>query len=133
MKEKTCNTCLERDSCKALCGDMLNKLKNNKSRNNIYSDNSFFTYNHNVQANELSSVLYGYGLSEIENRDMRRVVIALLNKEQREILSLYSQGYSQKEIADIQNVSQADISKRIKTIKNKINKSLIIIIPYIIN
>lgn len=132
MKEKTCNTCLERDNCKALCSDMLNKLKNNKNRNNIYSDNSFFSYN-NVQADELSSVLYGYGLSEIENRDMRRVVIALLNKEQRDILSLYSQGYSQKEIADIQNVSQADISKRIKTIKNKIKKSLIIIIPYIIN
>ena len=131
MKNKTCNNCIKRDTCKALCEDMLDILKNSKYKNNLYSDNSFYTKTKLCDM-IIEDGIYTHGLSEVEMRDSKRIIIALLTEEQRDILRLYIKGSSQKEIADIFKVSQSNISKRIKAIKNELNRSLVFIIPYII-
>lgn len=131
MKNKTCNNCIKRDTCKALCEDMLDILKNSKYKNNLYSDNSFYTKTKLCDIKIIEDGIYTHGLSEVEMRDSKRIIIALLTEEQRDILRLYIKGYSQKEIADIFKVSQSNISKRIKAIKNELNRSLVFIIPYI--
>lgn len=128
---KTCNTCVKRGSCQTLCEDMLEILKNSKYKNNLYSENSFRTNTMLFDIKTLEKGIYTYGMCEAEIRDTKRIIIALLNEEQKNILDLYIKGYSQKEIANIFKVSQSNISKRIRVIKNEIKKSLVFILPYI--
>ena len=68
----------------------------------------------------------------LENRDIKRIIIAMLTKEQKKIIDLYSQGYTQREIAKTLKVSQSNISQRIESIKSELKKSLIEIIPYVV-
>ena len=56
----------------------------------------------------------------------------MLTKEQKKIIDLYSQGYTQREIAKTLKVSQSNISQRIESIKSELKKSLIEIIPYVV-
>lgn len=132
-KNKTCNVCENRHKCKELCESMILKLKNIKNINDIYSESTMNNYNKTISDIEgLSSILYSHGLSSIENRDIKRIVIAMLTKEQKKIIDLYSQGYTQREIAKTLKVSQSNISQRIDSIKSELKKSLIEIIPYIV-
>ncbi|MEI0579454.1 ArsR family transcriptional regulator [Brachyspira pilosicoli] len=124
----TCNLCKKRDKCKQLCSDMIAKLKNKKNNNNIYSDTTVNVYN----SFDLSNILYTYGLSKIEERDTKRVMIAILKKEQKEILYLLSKGYTQKDIAKKLKVSQSNISQKLEAIKRELKDSLVKIMPYIL-
>ncbi|WP_300369888.1 sigma factor-like helix-turn-helix DNA-binding protein, partial [Brachyspira sp.] len=113
--------------CRQLCKDMLLKLKNKKSNNNIYSDSTFSTFE-----TDLSNIIYTFGLSDIENRDTKRIIIAVLKPEHKKILSLLSKGYTQKEIAKELNLSQSNISQKLNTVKKEIKESLTDIMPYIL-
>lgn len=124
----TCNLCKKRDKCKQLCSDMIEKLKNKKNNNDMYSDATVNVYN----SFYLSNIVYTYGLSKIEERDTKRVMIAILKKEQKEILYLLSQGYTQKDIAKKLKVSQSNISQKLEAIKRELKDSLVKIIPYIL-
>lgn len=133
-KEMTCNLCNKRDKCKQLCSSMLEKLKNAKKNNKMYCETTTHKYNKHIgNTKELSAIIYSYGLSNVENRDAKRVIIALLTKEQKKIIDLYSKGYTQKEIAKKLKVSQSNISQRIEAIKEELRKSFIEIIPCIVN
>ena len=124
----TCNLCKKRDKCKQLCSDMIEKLKNKKNNNDMYSDKTVNVYN----SFDLSNIVYTYGLSKIEERDTKRVMIAILKKEQKEILYLLSQGYTQKDIAKKLKVSQSNISQKLEAIKRELKDSLVKIMPYIL-
>lgn len=133
IKDKTCNVCENRHLCKELCESMNQKLRNIKKDNNIYSEKTINNYNKSVgNIDNLSSIVYSHGLSNIENRDIKRIIIAMLTKEQKKIIDLYSQGYTQREIAKTLKVSQSNISQRIESIKSELKKSLIEIIPYVV-
>lgn len=132
MKDITCNICKNRHKCESLCESMIRKLRNIKKRNNIYSEATINNYNKSIGDMDLSSIVYSYGLSSIENRDVKRIIVAMLTKEQKRIIDLYSQGYTQREIAKTLKVSQSNISQRIESVKNELRKSLIEIIPYIV-
>lgn len=133
IKDTTCNVCENRHSCKELCESMNQKLRNIKKDNNIYSEKTINNYNKSVgNIDNLSSIVYSHGLSNIENRDIKRIIIAMLTKEQKKIIDLYSQGYTQREIAKTLKVSQSNISQRIESIKSELKKSLIEIIPYVV-
>lgn len=132
-KDKTCNVCDKRHECKELCESMILKLKNIKNINDIYSDTTINNYNKTIgNIDGLSSIIYSHGLSSIENRDIKRIIIAMLTKEQKKIIDLYSKGYTQREIAKTLKVSQSNISQRIDSIKSELKKSLIEVIPYIV-
>lgn len=124
----TCNLCKKRDKCKQLCSDMIEKLKNKKNNNDMYSDTTVNVYN----SFDLSNIVYTYGLSKIEERDTKRVMIAILKKEQKEILHLLSKGYTQKDIAKKLKVSQSNISQKLEAIKRELKDSLVKIMPYIL-
>ncbi|MEI0562118.1 ArsR family transcriptional regulator [Brachyspira pilosicoli] len=124
----TCNLCKKRDKCKQLCSDMIEKLKNKKNNNDMYSDTTVNVYN----SFDLSNIVYTYGLSKIEERDTKRVMIAILKKEQKEILYLLSQEYTQKDIAKKLKVSQSNISQKLEAIKRELKDSLVKIMPYIL-
>lgn len=124
----TCNLCKKRDKCKQLCSDMIEKLKNKKNNNDMYSDKTVNVYN----SFDLSNIVYTYGLSKIEERDTKRIMIAILKKEQKEILYLLSQGYTQKDIAKKLKVSQSNISQKLEAIKRELKDSLVKIMPYIL-
>lgn len=124
----TCNLCKKRDKYKQLCSDMIEKLKNKKNNNDMYSDTTVNVYN----SFDLSNIVYTYGLSKIEERDTKRVMIAILKKEQKEILYLLSQGYTQKDIAKKLKVSQSNISQKLEAIKRELKDSLVKIMPYIL-
>lgn len=124
----TCNLCKKRDKCKQLCSDMIEKLKNKKNNNDMYSDKTVNIYN----SFDLSNIVYTYGLSKIEERDTKRIMIAILKKEQKEILYLLSQGYTQKDIAKKLKVSQSNISQKLEAIKRELKDSLVKIMPYIL-
>lgn len=124
----TCNLCKKRDKCKQLCSDMIEKLKNKKNNNDMYSDTTVNVYN----SFDLSNIVYTYGLSKIEERDTKRVMITILKKEQKEILYLLSQGYTQKDIAKKLKVSQSNISQKLEAIKRELKDSLVKIMPYIL-
>ena len=133
IKDKTCNICENRHTCKELCESMNQKLIKIKKDNNIYYEKTINNYNKSVgNIDNLSSIVYSHGLSNIENRDIKRIIIAMLTKEQKKIIDLYSQGYTQREIAKILKVSQSNISQRIESIKSELKKSLIEIIPYVV-
>ncbi len=132
MKNRTCNICPKRANCKELCSSMRKILKNYKKENDIYSDNTFNSTNRPVENIDLSNIFYSFGLSNVEDRDIKRIIIAFLNPKQKKLLSLYSQGYTQKEIAKMLNVSQSNISQRIDAIKTELKSSLVELLPYIV-
>ncbi|MEI0495315.1 sigma factor-like helix-turn-helix DNA-binding protein [Brachyspira intermedia] len=129
MKENTntCNLCCKRDQCKELCDDMKKAISNKKSNNDIYSDATF-----NVCETDISKVIYTFGLSKVEDRDSKRIIIALLKKDQREMLELLSKGYTQKEIAEKLEMSQSNVSQKLNNIKKELQDSMIKIMPYIL-
>ncbi|MCZ9840587.1 helix-turn-helix transcriptional regulator [Brachyspira hyodysenteriae] len=78
------------------------------------------------------NVIYTFGLSKVEDRDSKRIIIALLKKDQREILELLAKGYTQKEIAEKLDMSQSNVSQKLNNIKKELQDSMIKIMPYIL-
>ncbi|WPC23598.1 ArsR family transcriptional regulator [Brachyspira hyodysenteriae] len=124
---KTCNLCSNRDKCIQLCDDIKKIIRNKKNNNDIYSDATF-----NAFEIDLSNIIYTFGLSKLEDRDSKRIIIALLKKDQREILYLLSKGYTQKQIAEELKMSQSNVSQRLNNIKKELQESMIQIMPYIL-
>ncbi|WP_420914522.1 helix-turn-helix transcriptional regulator [Brachyspira hyodysenteriae] len=71
-------------------------------------------------------------MSKLEDRDSKRIIIALLKKDQREMLELLSKGYTQKEIAEKLDMSQSNVSQKLNNIKKELQDSMIKIMPYIL-
>lgn len=132
MKNVTCNTCDKRDNCKQLCENMIKKLSDITGKNKAYSEATYNNYNKCV-ANIDDISLYSYGLSDIEERDFKRIMIAILTKDQIKVLKLYSEGYSQKEIGEKLNVTQSNISQKLLAIKKALKNTGVLMIPYISN
>ena len=123
----TCNLCHKRDKCRELCDDMKKAIRNKKNNNDIYSDATF-----NVFETDISKVIYTFGLSKVEDRDSKRIIIALLKKDQMEMLELLAKGYTQKEIAEKLKMSQSNVSQKLNSIKKELQDSMIQIMPYIL-
>ncbi|MDO6992890.1 sigma factor-like helix-turn-helix DNA-binding protein [Brachyspira innocens] len=127
----TCDKCTKKKECTALCKDMEAKLMNSLKNNNFYAEST--NKNMNRKYNDcLSQTIYIYGCSEYEHKKIRRVIVALLSKEQRQVLELYNEGLSQKEIAEQLGTNQANISAKLKHIKKTIKKGLVCVIERII-
>ena len=86
----------------------------------------------NVFETDISKVIYTFGLSKVEDRDSKRIIIALLKKDQREMLELLAKGYTQKEIAEKLKMSQSNVSQKLNSIKKELQDSMIQIMPYIL-
>ena len=130
-KKLTCTVCKKRNKCKELCSTMIEVLKNSKSNNDIYTDNTFSIKEKPI-SHKLDNILFTTGLSEIQRRDAERVIVALLNPAQKKVISLYCDGKTQKQIAKKLHISQSSVSQKIKGTKELIRESFIEIIPHII-
>ncbi|OEJ13995.1 histidine kinase [Brachyspira hampsonii] len=130
MKDLTCNICDKRSSCRQLCQAMEKTLNNSIGTNKSYSENTVKDYN--LYVDNMYNIIYTHGLSDIENRDVKRIIIAILTKDQIELLQLYSQGYTQKEIGEKLNVTQSSISQKLEAIKRELKTSLVEVIPYVV-
>ncbi|ASJ22475.1 histidine kinase [Brachyspira hampsonii] len=130
MKDLTCNICDKRSSCRQLCQAMEKTLNNSIGTNKSYSENTVKDYN--LSVDNMDNIIYTHGLSDIENRDVKRIIIAILTKDQIELLQLYSQGYTQKEIGEKLNVTQSSISQKLEAIKRELKSSLVEVIPYVV-
>ncbi|WP_297286802.1 sigma factor-like helix-turn-helix DNA-binding protein [uncultured Brachyspira sp.] len=49
-----------------------------------------------------------------------------------EVLKLYSNGYTQKEIGEKLNVSQSSISQKLEHIKKSLKDSIVAVLPYLV-
>ncbi|WP_038375373.1 LuxR C-terminal-related transcriptional regulator [Brachyspira alvinipulli] len=128
----TCDKCKHRKECKKLCNDMEKVLANSLKNNECYADNTFL--NKSTSYNDAySNILYTFGCSDDEEKKIRKVIVAILSKEQKQILNLYAKGFTQEQIASVLGTTQANISHKLKIIKNDIKKGVIGIIEKIID
>jgi len=97
-KKKSCATCQKRKNCKELCKQMLGLLENHKDNNGIYSDKTISAKEYPF-SDKLDNIFFSIGLSEIQHRDSKRIVIAILNPRQKKLLALFCDGLRQKDIA----------------------------------
>ncbi len=127
----TCNICPKRDTCQALCQNMSLLLTHSRSKDKdkVYSNNYLQL---KEVPNSVENSFYFLGLSEIQKRDICRIIIAILTPNQIKILELYGDGFTQSEIAKKLGVKQASISSRLKTIRKEINKNVVEAIPLIL-
>ncbi len=134
MEEKrTCYTCPKHDTCKKLCSDMDSRLlnkKRGKNSNDTYADNTE-THKARFTAENLNKIIYMYGMSESASRAANRIIIALLTPEQKEVLELYANGYSQVEIAEKLCITQSCVSQRIKSIRKSLKENFVHIVDCI--
>ena len=130
-KKTSCTTCKKRKACKELCPSMLELLYNTKANNGIYSEARINAIEIPI-SNYLESILFTKGFSDIEYRDASRIIIAILSPIQKQILMLHSEGITQSEIAKSLGVSQANISRKFKTIRNVISQSFVEVLPHIL-
>ncbi|MBW5380150.1 sigma factor-like helix-turn-helix DNA-binding protein, partial [Brachyspira hampsonii] len=99
--------------------------------NKSYSETTVKDYN--LYVSDIDNIsIYTHGLSDIEHRDVKRIIIAILTKDQIKLLELYSQGYTQKEIGEKLNVTQSSISQKLEAIKRELRSSVVQILPYVV-
>ena len=77
MKDISCNICDKREKCTKLCPSMIEHLQKISGKKLSYLDMTSYNSNKNIDDVEDLS-LYTYGLSNIEGRDVKRIIIALL-------------------------------------------------------
>lgn len=128
---KTCNNCRQRENCKELCISMHKVLQNSIKKNGLYSNTTQTVKNTNLNENEIDSMVFTHGLSDIEKRDTKRILIAVLKPDEAKILKMISSGMEQKEIGDILGLTQPAISIRLKNIQKKLKDSIVLVLPYI--
>ncbi|MBW5379022.1 sigma-70 family RNA polymerase sigma factor [Brachyspira pilosicoli] len=131
MKDISCNICDKREKCTKLCPSMIEHLQKISGKKLSYLDMTSYNSNKNIDDVEDLS-LYTYGLSNIEERDVKRIIIALLPKDHIEVLKLYSNGYTQKEIGEKLNVSQSSISQKLEHIKKSLKDSIVAVLSYLV-
>lgn len=131
MKDISCNICDKREKCTKLCPSMMEHLQKISGKKLSYLDMTSYNSNKNIDDVEDLS-LYTYGLSNIQERDVQRIIIAILPKDHIELLKLYSNGYTQKEIGEKLNVSQSSISQKLEHIKKSLKDSIVVVLPYLV-
>lgn len=131
MKDISCNICDKREKCTKLCPSMMEHLQTISGKKLSYLDMTSYNSNKNIDDIEDLS-LYTYGLSKVQERDVQRIIIAILPKDHIEVLKLYSNGYTQKEIGKKLNVSQSSISQKLEHIKKSLKDSIVAVLPYLV-
>ncbi|WP_347292668.1 sigma factor-like helix-turn-helix DNA-binding protein [uncultured Brachyspira sp.] len=127
MKDISCNLCDKREKCTKLCPSMIEHLQKISGKKTSFLDMT--AYNSDKNIDDIEEIcLYTYGLSRVQERDLKRIIIALLPKDHIEVLKLYSEGYTQKEIGKKMNVSQSNISQKLEHIKKSLRKDNIVAI-----
>ncbi|SUW21364.1 response regulator receiver protein [Brachyspira pilosicoli] len=107
---------------------MIEKLKNKKNNNDMYSDTTVNVYNRF----DLSNIVYILWIIKNRRERYKKSNDCYIEKEQKEILHLLSKGYTQKDIAKKLKVSQSNISQKLEAIKRELKDSLVKIMPYIL-
>ena len=128
----TCNVCKKRESCKSLCDGMERAVKNLKSENGLYAESTVNMKSRQFEDDKIDRIFYSSGMSDIEKRDSRRIIVALLSPEQKELLALYAKGFKQQEIAEKLGLGQSGVSQRLKTIKRTLKEGFTEIIEAIV-
>lgn len=131
MKDISCNICDKREKCTKLCPSMIEHLQTISGKKLSYLDMTSYNSDKNIDDVEDLS-LYTYGLSNIQERDVKRIIVALLPKDHIEVLKLYSNGYTQKEIGEKLNVSQSSISQKLEHIKKSLKDSIVAVLSYLV-
>ena len=131
MKDISCNICDKREKCTKLCPSMIEHLQTISGKRLSYLDMTLYNSNKNIDDVEDLS-LYTYGLSKVQERDVKRIIIAILPKDHIEVLKLYSNGYTQKEIGEKLNVSQSSISQKLEHIKKSLKDSIVAVLSYLV-
>ena len=127
----TCEVCNIKNKCNSLCRDMQEKLKNSIKNNHCYANTTVSAisthYNDNLENN-----LYTFGVSQEEEIKIRKIIVCLLSKEQKQVLKLYAEGLTQVQIAQRLGTTQSNISNKFKNIRNAIRRGLVYSIEKII-
>ncbi|MEI0842457.1 sigma factor-like helix-turn-helix DNA-binding protein [Brachyspira pilosicoli] len=131
MKDISCNICDKREKCTKLCPSMMEHLQTISGKKLSYLDMTSYNSDKNIDDVEDLS-LYTYGLSKVQERDVKRIIIAILPKDHIEVLKLYSNGYTQKEIGEKLNVSQSSISQKLEHIKKSLKDSIVAVLSYLV-
>lgn len=131
MKDISCNICDKREKCTKLCPSMIEHLQTISGKKLSYLDMTSYNSDKNIDDVEDLS-LYTYGLSKFQERDVKRIIIAILPKDHIEVLKLYSNGYTQKEIGEKLNVSQSSISQKLEHIKKSLKDSIVAVLSYLV-
>ncbi|AFR71280.1 RNA polymerase [Brachyspira pilosicoli] len=131
MKDISCNICDKREKCTKLCPSMIEHLQTISGKKLSYLDMTSYNSDKNIDDVEDLS-LYTYGLSKVQERDVKRIIIAILPKDHIEVLKLYSNGYTQKEIGEKLNVSQSSISQKLEHIKKSLKDSIVAVLSYLV-
>lgn len=131
MKDISCNICDKREKCTKLCPSMIEHLQTISGKKLSYLDMTSYNSDKNIDDVEDLS-LYTYGLSKVQERDVKRIIIAILPKYHIEVLKLYSNGYTQKEIGEKLNVSQSSISQKLEHIKKSLKDSIVAVLSYLV-
>lgn len=127
-----CRFCKKYTTCDTLCSELLYLLSNSKKKNKIYSDYTVKVKSIAFDTNILDKILYTNSISNHTYRKAEHIIIAILNPEQKFILTLISQEKNQEEIGEMLNISQSAVSQKLKVIKNEIKTQFIEIIDLII-
>ncbi len=120
-----CNLCPKYNTCVKLCDEMLKKIRYGKrefKKNRDYSREVVLT------DKDLENILYTNSLSYVEYERLSNLVVAILSPKQKQLLKLFSEGKSQRELAKIFNVSQSSISQSLQAIKKEISNQFKMVI-----
>ena len=120
-----CNLCPKYNTCVKLCDEMLKKIRYGKrefKKNRDYSREVVLT------DKDLDNILYTNSLSYVEYERLSNLVVAILSPKQKQLLKLFSEGKSQRELAKIFNVSQSSISQSLQAIKKEISNQFKMVI-----
>ncbi len=127
-----CRLCSDYKNCTKLCDKIEQQLINGKKKNGVYADTTEDATRGGLDNNVLDKILYTKSISEETSSRVASVIIAILNPEQKEILSLYANGYNQVDIANKLGITQSSVSQRIKSIRSSISEQFHEIIDVII-
>lgn len=120
-----CNLCPKYNTCVKLCDEMLKKIRYGKrefKKNRDYCREAVLT------DKDLENILYTNSLSYVEYDRLSNLVVAILSPKQKQLLKLFSEGKSQRELAKIFNVSQSSISQSLQAIKKEISNQFKMVI-----
>lgn len=120
-----CNLCPKYNTCVKLCDDMLKKIRYGKRE---FKKNRDYCREVVLTDKDLDNILYTNSLSYVEYDRLSNLVVAILSPKQKQLLKLFSEGKSQRELAKIFNVSQSSISQSLQAIKKEISNQFKMVI-----
>ena len=120
-----CNLCPKYNTCVKLCDEMLKKIRYGKRE---FKKNRDYCRELVLTNKDLENILYTNSLSYVEYERLSNLVVAILSPKQKQLLKLFSEGKSQRELAKIFNVSQSSISQSLHAIKKEISNQFKMVI-----